>query len=99
MPSRIYWTRQSQEDLRQVRAFIARDAPATASAFVRRLRESVNRLKEFPESGQVVPELGREDIREILRGTYRIIYLVGQDRIDILTVYHSARLLDAGGPL
>lgn len=80
-----------------MREFIARDAPATASAFVRRLRESVNRLKEFPESGQVVPELGREDIREILRGTYRIIYRVGQDRIDILTVYHSAKLLDAGG--
>ncbi len=95
MSNRVYWARQSQEDLRQVRAFISRDAPATASAFVRRLRESVNRLKEFPESGQVVPELGREDIRELLRGNYRIIYRVGQERIDILTVYHSARLLDA----
>lgn len=95
MSNRIYWTRQSQEDLRQVRAFISRDAPATASAFVRRLRDSVNRLKEFPESGQVVPELGREDIRELLRGNYRIIYRAGQERIDILAVYHSARLLDA----
>ena len=95
MSNRIYWTRQSQEDLRQVRAFISRDAPATASAFVRRLRDSVNRLKEFPESGQVVPELGREDIRELLRGNYRIIYRVGQERIDVLAVYHSARLLDA----
>ena len=78
MSNRIFWTRQSQEDLRQVRAFISRDAPATASAFVRRLRDSVNRLKEFPESSQVVPELGREDIRELLRGNYRIIYRVGQ---------------------
>ena len=94
MSNRIYWTRQSQEDLREVRGYISRDAPATASAFVRRLRESVNRLKEFPESGQVVPELGRQDIRELLRGSYRIIYRVGHDRIDILAVYHSARLLD-----
>ena len=46
---------------------IARDAPATASAYVRRLRESVGRLREFPFSGQVVREIGREDIREILR--------------------------------
>lgn len=95
MPSRIYWTRQSRDDLREVRAFISRDAPATASAFVRRMRESVNRLKDFPESGQVVPELGREDIRELLRGNYRVIYRVSQERIDILAVYHSARLLDA----
>ena len=97
MPNRICWTRQSQEDLREVRGYISRDAPATASAFVRRLRESVNRLKEFPESGQVVPELGRQDIRELLRGNYRIIYRVSRDRIDILAVYHSARLLDADG--
>ena len=94
MPAKIYWTRQSREDLRGIRAFIARDAPATASAFVRRLRESVDRLRTFPESGQVVSELGREDIREILRGNYRIIYRCRPDRVDILTVYHSARLLD-----
>lgn len=94
MSSRIYWTRQSRDDLRGIRDFVSRNAPATASAFVRRLRESVSRLKEFPESGQVVPELGREDIREILRGNYRVIYRVRLDRIDILAVYHSARLLD-----
>ena len=94
MTFRILWTRQSREDLREIRAFIARDAPATASAFVRRLRKSVDRLQEFPESGQVVPELGRDEIREIPRASYRIIYRVSQTRIEILTVYHSARLLD-----
>ena len=94
MAIRIFWTRQAREDLREVRAFIARDAPATASAFVRRLRESVDRLRKFPQSGQVVPELGREEIREILRGNYRIIHRVAQNRIDILAVYHSARLLE-----
>ena len=94
MAAKVYWTRQSREDLRGIRAFIARDAPATASAFVRRLLESVNRLRTFPESGQVVSELGREDIREVLRGNYRIIYRFHASRVDILTVYHSARLLD-----
>ena len=94
MPNRIFWTRQAQEDLREIRAFIARDAPATASAFVRRLRQSVERLREFPRSGQIVPELGREDIRELLKGNYRIVYRVAEDCVEILTVYHSARLLD-----
>ena len=94
MPNRILWTRQAQEDLREVRAFIARDAPATASAFVRRLRQSVERLRMFPCSGQIVPELGREEIRELLKGDYRIIYRVAEHRVEILTVYHSARLLD-----
>ncbi len=68
MPNSIFWTRQAREDLREVRAFIARNAPATASAFVRRLRQAIERLRLFPRSGQVVPELGREDIRELLKG-------------------------------
>ena len=93
MPTRIRWTRQSREDLRAIRDFIARDAPRTASAYVRRLRQSVERLETFPLIGQVVAELGREDVREVLCGSYRIIYRVGASHIDVLTVFHGARLL------
>jgi len=33
-------------------------------------------------------------LRELIRGSYRIVYrIVDKDRIDILTVHHSARLL------
>jgi len=94
MPSKVYWTRQAREDLREIRTFIARDAPLTAAAYVRRIRQSVKRAELFPELGQVVPELGRDDIREFLHGNYRVIYRVGNGRVDILTVFHSARLLD-----
>ena len=94
MPSKIYWTRQAREDLRAVRVHIARDAPATASAYVRKLRLSVGRLRQFPFSGEVVPEIGREDLREVLLGNYRIIYRVADRRVDILAVFHSARIFD-----
>jgi len=93
MPSKISWTRQSREDLRAVRNHIARDAPATASAYVRRLQESVGRLRDFPFSGEVVPEIGREEIREVIQGNYRLIYRVSESRVDILTVFHGARIL------
>ncbi len=95
MPSsRIFWTRQSREDLRAVRAHIARDAPATAAAYVRKLRGAVGRLEQFPLSGEVVPEIGREELREVLQGNYRIIYRVSDRRIDILAVFHSSRIFD-----
>jgi plasmid stabilization system protein ParE len=94
MPNKIFWTQQARQDLRAIREFIARNAPSTAAAFVRRVRASVNRLYDFPQSGQVVAELGREDLREILQGNYRIIYRYENQKVDILTVYHSARLLD-----
>lgn len=90
----IYWTRQAEDDLKEIRAFIARDAPITGSSFVRRLRLSVDRLHTFPESGQVVPEIGNPNIRELIKGHYRIIYRFESNRVDILTVFHGARLLD-----
>lgn len=93
MPSKIYWTRQSRDDLRAIRAHIARDAPVTATAYVRKLRASVARLREFPFSGEVVPEFGREDLREILQGNYRLIYRVCDGRVDVLAVFHSSRIL------
>jgi len=93
MPSRIYWTRQAQNDLRAIREHIARDAPVTAVAFVGRLKQSTERLREFPYSGRVVPEYGREEVREVLQGNYRLIYRITKTRIDILAVYHTARLL------
>jgi plasmid stabilization system protein ParE len=70
---KIIWTPQSQEDLREIYEFIARDAPITAEAFVRRLRLTVGRLRQFPEAGAIVTELGNPNIREVFQGVYRII--------------------------
>jgi hypothetical protein len=33
-------------------------------------------------------------VREILHGNYRIIYRAGKNLVEVLTVYHAARLLD-----
>jgi len=85
---KIFWTRQSREDLRAIRDHIARDAPATASTYVHKLRSSVGRLKQFPFSGEVVPEIGRE----VLQGNYRLIYRVSERRIDVLMVFHTSRI-------
>jgi toxin ParE1/3/4 len=91
--ARVAWTPFSLDDLRAIRSFIARDAPRTADAFVKRLMAAVRRLKRFPLSGSVVPEFGHADVREILHGNYRIVYRVVVSRVEILTVCHAARLL------
>ena len=39
-------------------------------------------------------ELQRDDIRELIRGSYRIVYWVrSPGRLEVLTVFHGARLL------
>ncbi len=44
-------------------------------------------------TGRKTPELARDDIREVLVRTYRIIYRVREDGIQVLTVIESRRLL------
>ncbi len=44
--------------------------------------------------GRMVPELRRENIRDLLFGNYRVIYRVDQNRLVVLTVRHCRQLLD-----
>ena len=89
--ARIRWTNQALADLEAIRNFIARDAPSVAQVFVDNVFEAVKRLEVFPRSGRIVPEIGQEDIREILFGSYRIVYVVGEEDVNILTVFHASR--------
>jgi len=53
---------------------------------------AVERLRDFPESGRVVPELGEPRVREVIHGAYRIIYEThSPDRVEILTVFRGSR--------
>jgi toxin ParE1/3/4 len=45
-----------------------------------------------PGAGRRVPELGRDDIREVLKGKYRIVYRVTAERVEVLTVFEGHRL-------
>ena len=41
-----------------------------------------------------MPEIGQQDVRQIIHGNYRIIYRIKSEEIQILTVYHGARSLN-----
>ena len=91
--ARLVWTPEAKEDVREIRRTIARRAPKTAQAFVRRLTESVTRLRDFPEIGGVVEEFHDPDVRECLYGPYRIIYRWRPPVVHVLAVRHGAQLL------
>lgn len=54
-------------------------------------RES--QIKEMPLSGRVVPDYNISNIRELIEGSYRIIYLIQTDKILIISVMHQSRLI------
>ena len=53
--------------------------------------EATGRLSDFPNAGRIVPEIGDESIRELIYRQYRIIYLVNEGSVEVLTWYHAAR--------
>ena len=63
-------------------------------ALAERIRTSVLRLREVPESGRVVPELDPRRYREVMVPPYRIIYAVRAREVIILRVWHAKRDLD-----
>lgn len=48
-------------------------------------------IADFPFSGRKVPEFDIDEIREVMEGPYRIIYLIKPDQIDVVAVIHGAR--------
>lgn len=90
----IKWTNFAIQNLTDIGDFIERDSCSLAAKFVNYLFDSVDILERYPFAGRIVPEYNLVYIREIIRKRYRIVYLVLNDnRIDILTIHHSARLL------
>jgi addiction module RelE/StbE family toxin len=90
---RIVWSDQSLEDIEEARQYIARDRPAAAESFVDRIFEAADRLIEHPLSGRIVPEFQHPALREVILGSYRIIYFAHPEMIRVSTVFHTARLL------
>ena len=86
------WSPRSISDLEAIAAYISRDSPAYADIVVQRIVASVVRLASFPQSGRIVPEFGRPDLREVIVRPYRVVYRVRQAAVEIATVVHAARL-------
>ena len=86
---KITWSPKAFKDLLHITEIIALDKKKAALKWAESVRKKVTRLKKFPRSGRVVPELKREEIREIIIGNYRVIYKLGKE-VAILTVFHGA---------
>lgn len=89
----VVWTDLAIEDLRSIHDFIAKDSKLYADKFIEKLVSRADQLQHYPQSGRVVPEFGKDDIRELIEGNYRIIFKVSEEHIGIVRVHHSARLL------
>lgn len=90
---KLFWTKEAISNLHEIEEFIARDNLDIAIKFVDKLIDKAETLLENPKKGRIVPELSIEQIREIIYKKYRIVYLLKESSIEILTVFESHKLL------
>ena len=86
---RVVWAPIALDRVEEAARYIAQDRPQAAAKWIDGVFNSVRQLADFPESGRVVPEVGRPEIRELIYGRYRVIYRLEAKRISILTVRHQ----------
>jgi addiction module RelE/StbE family toxin len=91
---RLNWTEQAAIDLKNIFDYISNDSKLYAIRHISKIRNKCSVLKTNPMIGRVVPEFGIQNLRELIFGNYRIIYkIVDTQQIDILTIFHAARIL------
>ena len=90
---KIQYSPEAIDDLVRLREFIAAKNPYAAKHVAQKLLSGIEKLKDFPEIGLSVqwsPE--PEKIRDLFVTNYTVRYLIGQEAIFILRVWHGKEI-------
>lgn len=86
----IRWSREAEQWLREIYEYISRDNPTAAGKVVSGIYDKAQLLSDFPELGYKYREEPEGEVRILLYGHYRIAYIITDDFIDILGIFHGA---------
>ncbi len=90
---KVVWSPLSIDRAIEIADYIYLDNPTAAQKWIDTIFEKVKALKTSSKIGRIVPEIERDEIREILYGNYRIIYRIEKSSISILTIRHGKQIL------
>ncbi len=87
---KLYWSHGAIEDLKHLRAYIARDNPFAATDVSERILEAVERLRQLPSMGRPGRVPSTREL--VVPGTPLIIpYPVTDRGVEVVAVLHGAR--------
>jgi len=89
----LRWTEHAVAQLESIAEYVSLSSPVYAEQLLDRIARRLGQAREFPESGRVVPEFGRAEIRELIEWPYRLVYRVHPDTIEVLSVLHGRQEL------
>lgn len=85
----VIWSGPAKEDLKNIYDYIAGDSKYYAIKVSQEFIEKSEQLAELPQRGRIVPEIEDPNIRELIIYSYRLIYEISPNRIEILAIIHG----------
>ena len=85
---------RAERDLNGILNYIARDKPDAAVRYVAKLRETCERLRDFPELGELRPDI-KPGLRMFCVGNYVVYYTADANGIRVERILHAAQDDDA----
>lgn len=90
---KIAWTEDAISSLEDVAKHISEDSVFYASNFAKKILVLVEKLKDFPSIGRIVPEYNDPEIRELIYQNYRIVYKISEKVVYLLLITHCSQEL------
>lgn len=91
----VRWSYTSKLDLLQIYNYIAKDSEHYAKKVVNDIVDKSEYLGVFPNMGSRVEEFDEDNLKEIVIYSYRMIYRIIDDGVNILAIVHCKRSLSS----
>jgi plasmid stabilization system protein ParE len=96
MPDKIFVTFAASAlvDIREMKEWYAEQlVPEIGERFAGEIIHKIETLQTYPEMGRIVPEFDVAALRELIHPPFRIVYRYDGNRVRIVRIWRSERLL------
>jgi plasmid stabilization system protein ParE len=93
MSYQVVVEKEAEEDLKSAVHWIAQYSPDKATLWYFDATEAIESLENFPARCPLAPESQRfrADIRHLIFGKYRILFIIEDETVSVLRVRHQAQ--------
>ncbi len=88
---KIIWDKKAHQDLNNNVSYIAKQSPQNAIKVLNTLLELPNSLKIFPFAYPKEPSFNNDNIRFIVKWSFKMVYFITDDIIYIMRVFNTSQ--------
>ncbi len=87
----VRWSPVAKADLKEVYAYISRDSRYYAKKVASEIVTRSEALETYPRMGRTVEEFNDPNLRELIIYSYRLIYRISDNNIEVVALVHCRK--------